>query len=359
MMLNTKDWGEFRIGNIFIVKNGKGLTIEEIDDHRGTLYCIQGGESNNGSIGKINRLYCYQKGYLIIDEPCLTVARVGTAGCVNYWDESCAIGDKCKALLLKDHKTPEIYLFMQSILNQLQYKYSYGRGLVTEKYVSEIINLPILHNSDDSPYIDTSCKYSDEGYVPDWKFMEDYIKSLHYKPLTTQNKSGQTPKLNVQRWGEFRITEIFEITKAYAYNQDTFEPYTDDDENLINCITRTANNNGCDYKGIYSDSLLIESGNALTIGGEGVVCFYQKSPFVCGTNMTVLRSQYLNEYNGLFISRVIDCYSSERFCYGRAFNMQQIKKSIIKLPQTSSGDPDWQFMEDYIKSLPYGDKLPA
>lgn len=28
--------------------------------------------------------------------------------------------------------------------------------------------------------LDKSKKYSDNGYVPDWKFMENYIKSLPY-----------------------------------------------------------------------------------------------------------------------------------------------------------------------------------
>ena len=32
---------------------------------------------------------------------------------------------------------------------------------------------------------------------------------------------------------------------------------------------------------------------------------------------------------------------------------------IFKLPATPSGDPDWRFMEDYIRSLPYGDRLPS
>ena len=30
------------------------------------------------------------------------------------------------------------------------------------------------------PYIDDEKKHSEEGYVPDWKFMKDYIRSLLY-----------------------------------------------------------------------------------------------------------------------------------------------------------------------------------
>lgn len=42
------------------------------------------------------------------------------------------------------------------------------------------------YNANNSIFIDDSQKYSDNGYVPDWQFMEDYIKSLHHKPLTTE-----------------------------------------------------------------------------------------------------------------------------------------------------------------------------
>lgn len=58
------------------------------------------------------------------------------------------------------------------------------------------------------------------------------------------------------------------------------------------------------------------------------------------------------------------------FSYPKAFKEKGIefkpiekKKSLpfitIKLPATSDGEPDWQWMENYIKSLPYGDRLPV
>ncbi len=178
--LSIDKWKEFNLDALFTISNGKGLTTDEIEEHLGNVYCIQGGETNNGCIGKIDYTYCIDNNYVVISEMCLTVARVGTAGCVNFWEETCAIGDKCKALLLKSHKTKEIYLFMQTILNQLQYKYSYGRGLVTNKYMQEIIKLPIKHNADGTPYVDETHQYSENGYVPDWGFMENYIKSLPY-----------------------------------------------------------------------------------------------------------------------------------------------------------------------------------
>ena len=37
--------------------------------------------------------------------------------------------------------------------------------------------------------------------------------------------------------------------------------------------------------------------------------------------------------------------------------IDRMKKSLIKLPVDSDGKPDYKFMEDYIKSLPYSINL--
>ncbi len=46
-----------------------------------------------------------------------------------------------------------------------------------------------------------------------------------------------------------------------------------------------------------------------------------------------------------------------RFNYGRKWGIDRMKKSLIKLPVDSDGKPDYKFMEDYIKSLPYSINL--
>ena len=65
-------------------------------------------------------------------------------------------------------------------MNEEIFKYSYGRTISSEKYLTTIIKLPVKHNADGTIFIDDEHTYSEEGYVPDWQFMEDYIKSLPY-----------------------------------------------------------------------------------------------------------------------------------------------------------------------------------
>lgn len=60
----------------------------------------------------------------------------------------------------------------------------------------------------------------------------------------------------------------------------------------------------------------------------------------------------MNVYIGLFLVSLIKL-ERYRFNYGRKWHKDRMNKSKIKLPIDTNGNPDWQFMEDYIKSLPY------
>ena len=72
--------------------------------------------------------------------------------------------------------------------------------------------------------------------------------------------------------------------------------------------------------------------------------------------MVVVRANWLNKYRGLYITTLLN-KEQYKYSYGRAFVMDKIKNTVLYLPSTSEGEPDWQYMEDYIKSLPYGDRI--
>ena len=46
-----------------------------------------------------------------------------------------------------------------------------------------------------------------------------------------------------------------------------------------------------------------------------------------------------------------------RYNFGRKWGLERMNKTIIMLPVDDNNNPDWQFMEDYIKSLPYSSNL--
>lgn len=175
MNLEFSNWKPFKLSDLFYLYNGAGITKEEIECNPGDFVAVQSGEENNGCIGKIDKTYCIDMGYTYTDEPCLTVARTGSAGYVAYQPFGCVVGDSAKILILKDEiaKSPLVYLFLKTILMANRYKYTYGRKVTEDKYLSEIVMLPAI-----SP----EC--------PNWDFMVQYIKSLNHKPLVTANHGG-------------------------------------------------------------------------------------------------------------------------------------------------------------------------
>lgn len=178
--IHLENWREFTLSKILSLINGKGITAEEIELHPGNLNAVQSGEDNNGVIGKIDINYCAEKDYTYTTNPCLTVARTGSAGFVSFQKSGCVVGDSAKLLLLEpEHASVECYLFIQAILLMNKFKYDYGRKVTEEKYLNEPIVLPILCKNN-SPVLDHTKKYSNEGYIPDWTFMENYIKNLPY-----------------------------------------------------------------------------------------------------------------------------------------------------------------------------------
>ena len=162
---DTQNWKKFFFSDIFSIQNGKGITKDEIEENAGDFPAVQSGEENNGILGFISKSYCKNMNYTMTDEPCLTVARTGTAGFVAFQKGGCVVGDSAKILLLKNEtfRNKYIYLFLATILNANRYKFSYGRKVTEEKYTDMVLKLPV----------------TSDGRI-DFAFMENYIKSLPY-----------------------------------------------------------------------------------------------------------------------------------------------------------------------------------
>ncbi|WP_270983035.1 restriction endonuclease subunit S [Campylobacter helveticus] len=342
MNLDVELWASFQVKDILSIHNGKGITTEEIEENAGDFAVVQSGEENNGVLGKIDLDYVKSKGYTYTEKPCLTVARSGSAGFVSFQKNGCVVGDSAKILLLPDEvaKT-EIYLFLHSILTANRFKYDYGRKVTEYKYMNDYIDLPTLIKG--------------RKKVPDFEFMENYIKSLHYKPLTTKNRPENALPLNIEKWGEFSLNSLFEVVLSKGdIKIDEVE------SGLIPLVSSGETNNGVvgyiDSRG--DGKAEIFKGNTITID---MFCnaFYQKDDFyaVSHGRVNILKPKFiLNQYIAIFIITLIH-QNKYRYSYGRALYSDEAKKMTIKLPINHKGEPDFEFMENYIKSLPYGDRL--
>ncbi len=367
MNLNTTDWKEFVLGRLFVVKKGKRLTSAEQEE--GTNNYIGAIDSNNGVANHIAQAPIH-KGNTI------SLSYNGSVGEAFYQKDPYWATDDVNALYSKyDGFNETIGLFIVAVLRQEKYKFSYGRKWTLENMNSTVIKLPVKHDEDGIINVDEAKKYSDEGYIPDWQWMENYIKSLNHKPLTTKNKKESVAAFDVSEWEDFRFGNLISsIGKAKAINKDELTEAINDEQS-IRYITRTGDNNGCELVADISsvEEEYIQSPNAITIGDTTATCFYQDESFITGDHMVVVRADWLNKPLGLYIVTLLN-KEQYKYSYGRAFLMDRIKDTIIKLPIKRGNDrtpvvddnkkyseqgyiPDWTWMENYIKSLSYGDRI--
>lgn len=169
--------------------------------------------------------------------------------------------------------------------------------------------------------------------------------------------------LNDVEWGEFRITDYFKVKDGY-YNKKPQRTFTNEfipflgatafnngitefyDESVINQWDKVGNKTTIDHYKRYFD------GDCIAIVNNGSVgkVYYQKHKFTCshditpvyGKNITITREM------GLFLAKCFEM-TGEGFSYSRKWRPKRIRKSKVFLPMNEKKEPNWQFMEDYIK----------
>lgn len=358
MELNVQNWKEFTVGRILNC-NTTVLSIKDILDD-GNIPFVSRTAENNGIDG-----YVSVEQSAITKGNCLTV---GAEGIYSFYQQKdFATGNKVYTLR-NDNISIYHYMFIATILNKEDYKYSYGRARIKSKLEEEIIKLPIKYNNDNTPVIDENRTYSDEGYIPDWQFMEDYIKSLHHKQITTKVNNSNIPELNIQSWAWFSMGKLFDIRKGKRLTS------ADQEEGNNNYVGAIDSNNGIAN---HIGQAPIHEANTISLSYNGSVgeAFYQSEPYWATDDVNALYSRYsgFNKQIGLFMATVIR-QEKYKFSYGRKWTLENMNNTDIKLPIQRDNDgkpviddnrtysdngyiPDWQYMEDYINSLPYSDRI--
>lgn len=151
--------------------------------------------------------------------------------------------------------------------------------------------------------------------------------------------------IDTSSWKDFKVCDIFlcETTKGIPSKNDL-------EVGDIPYITRSSENNGrAQTCGNINN---IVKGNCITIGAEGFTAFYQKDDFVAGNKVYSLRikNYEMNEILGLYLASELNSFT-ENYSFNNARILEKIKKETIKLPVTETYEPDWQYMEEYMKNI--------
>lgn len=211
-------------------------------------------------------------------------------------------------------------LFYANCITNNRFKFSYSRKPKEERISS------LLIPSKDS--------------IPDFVYKQK-INSVSKKALLDKKT-----KLGIEKWKIFYLKDIFKITRGQRLIKE------DRNNGQLPYFSASEINNGC--TDFISNPIFIKKNAVIyTTFGDA---FYVETEFTASDEISILQNQELNKYNGLFIATVMQ-QNKYKYAFGRKAFYNKLIKDGIKLPATIENLPDWQFMENYIKSLPYSSSL--
>lgn len=339
--IDISSWGEFKISDVFITqKIGKtlqvptGANVSKKDLVEGEIPRITVTGANNGIYG----FYKEDKGNLNyrIYENFISVSFLGT---VFYHENKASLDMKVHCLK--------------------------PQGVTLNKYTGKFLVTAILASLKNSTYSDqisstvlpnlTIKLPIDQNGEPDWEYMESYMKNIE---KLSQNKlssliqilQGGGRRLKINEWKDFKIKDLFEVKRPISRSLSSYK------DGEIPYIASGNYNNGIIKYCKPKDNETLDKGNCITVSPIDASSFYQKNDFLgrggAGSAIILLYNKNLNTKIGLFICSIIR-KKFTKYSYNNQLSSSSIITETIKLPTNIYGEPDWQYMNDYIKNIEF------
>ena len=369
------------------------------NEHKGLFSQLRGKEAApnrvpDGDINMINETSTNNvvakkaASNFVFDAPAITVSVNHAQTVFLQTEDFCA---SVNILILKStwlSKMPEIGLYIAAYLKKNNQRYDYSCKISKDKLNDTVLVLPTLDE------IDETSPYSDNGFIPDWQYMQERIAELeqeriaeleHYLvasglndyELTEEDKSilatelfngddaTELPSENSCRKEarKFRVGDLFEVlkitnklSKLKLSNDGKFPVYSSDTANNgIIGFTDTPNYMCSEDVPVY-----------ITFGDHTRSFNIVRKSFSVLDNVKILRPQFVAEDEILIY--IITKWKKTIPDLGYSRHWKIAKDCVLFLPiQTDTANnpiidpknkyhpegyiPDWSFMEKYIRAV--------
>lgn len=327
------DWREFRLLDLFTYQKGNQKNMNALED----------GETPLVSAKKIENGY---KGFYNVDNKekfkgdCITLNNDGDggAGLSFYQPSSFALDTHVTALYPLKEINKHTMLFIACCISKQSVLFGHGHSINSSRLNQLIIMLP-----------------SDKDGTPDYVFMEEYMKQMEKKLLVRYKKYLQTNKLkNVNgggkmkayKWKEFFIEDVGTIMAGKdIYDRERLEggtPY----------VTATALQNGIGYFVGNTNETLSEGHISVNRNGSVGYAFYHPYKALFGNDTRRVIPYCNNKWARFFLTRSIT-QQKDKYGYGLKLGTERLKKQLIMLPVTPKDEPDYEYMENYMREIEY------
>ena len=310
-----------KLDELFTVEHGTDLELINCDEIAGDIPFISRTSSNNGIAAFVK---------LRDDIPpmpgnAITVALGGSVLSSFYQKKPFYTSFHIAGLYPKQDLSVSQMIFYCAAIEKNKYKYNYGRQ--ANKTLKEIL-VPAINE------------------IP--RNVNDT------KPIIPFKESPLNPHklpFNPASWQGFLLKDLFDVFASQDNN------ITESNPGKTPYISSSQQNNGISAF-IYNHPS--QDSNTITVARNGSVgsAFYHPYKYCASPDdVRIFKPKFeINKYIALFLTVLIE-KEKYRYAYGRKFGTKRMKETKIFLPVKKDKSPDWEYVENYVKTLPYSSNL--
>ena len=346
-------WKEYRIVDIFEVKNTHNILSSWITENSGSIPYVTATQNNNS----VSTFISYDKE--MIDEG-NSIFIGGKTLVISYQEKDYFSNDSHNlALYFKDeiHRTKPIQLYMISALyKSLKPLYSWGNSISKQKIQNNFVSFPTLNNKMAFSYMENYIKALEAERI---ETLEAYLLVSGFKDYQlTQDEEDALELFENQQWQEFRMGDLFDRVKTKKLPYKAKElPKEPQGEFSLPALTSSFMNQGLNYYVPEEGATVLQNVISIPSNSDVYRAYFQSQEF------TVLSDAYAIDWIGsdkqlrsndyLFIvpsiNKVTDLpiYSYKNKLGG--WNV--VKDKLIKLPVNEQGEINFDYMATLVHAI--------
>lgn len=329
--IDTSEWKEFSVCELFgKSKLGKYHSPESLVESETGYPYICASNQNNG----VNQKISLVSGDDVRPTPQNIISWGKQCPYFTFHEEPCVTGQGMYYIVVPKYIPRKAIRYVITVLQSaVEGKFGYSDCFIGSSMDDLSIKLPATPDG-----------------APDWAYMESYMANLETKvveslTLLQTAKDAEKKKVDTREWGSFALGTLFNIVKGKRLTKAEMK------SGKIPFIGSSALNNGC--TAMIGNDKNQHPENTITVCYNGSVgeTFYQDQPYIASDDVNVLYPKFtMNRQIALFIVPLIKGVSS-RYDYIDKWKKEAMEADKIYLPVDKKGDPDWDYMEEYMKMV--------
>lgn len=336
LKLTDREWKGFRVEDLFYFENKPSKGLNHLKQCNDGVNYVGATNRNNGVLAYVE---ANQKAIYKGNAIAFIRNGEGSMGYSVYKAED-FVATQDISVGYNENLNRYIGLFIVAVADKVRGKYNFGYKRNQKRLNKETLQLPI--NSDG---------------LPDWRFMEDFIKQIeknkistiitYYKNYFNDNNSHrggvESWKLSNNQWEEFTIQDICNIYSGIRLTKQDMQ------KGDIPFIGASDSNNGITAFIANKNASLDKDVLGVNYNGSIVENFYH--PYECLFSDDVkrlkIKSENAGKYAYLFLKTMI-LKQKSKYQYGYKFNTTRMAKQKILLPINNESQPDWTNIERFM-----------